>query len=145
MAAVAGAIAGHVGAGLAGSSAEVIVENGGDVYCRSRRRREFMLLAEASDFVGLRVAIDGAGGAFGVGTSAGRLGHSLSFGRADAVMAVAPTAALADAMATGLANGVAGPDDVEACVERARAMGARGALAVAGDRMAAWGELELVG
>lgn len=143
MAAVAGAIAETVGAGLAAHSPEVIVENGGDIYCASRHRRTFLLLAENSDFGALRVAVDGGGAAFGVCTSSGVLGHSLSFGRADAVMVAAPDTAFADAAATALANDIKDVGDLAGCVDSARAMDVLGVVALVGDRIAAWGAVEL--
>jgi len=143
MAAVAGAIAEFVGRELAKLSPEVIVENGGDIFCCTRQPRAFMLLAEKSAFGALRVRIDSKGEPFGVCTSSATSGHSLSFGRADAVMVASPDAALADAAATALCNMVQQPSDLQQCVERARASGAIAAVAVMGEKLAAWGALEL--
>jgi ApbE superfamily uncharacterized protein (UPF0280 family) len=143
MAAVAGAIAEQVGRELSALSSEIIIENGGDIYCASRRQRSFMLLAEKSAFGVLRVTIDNGGKPFGVCTSSGTSGHSLSFGRADAVMAVATDTALADAAATALTNRVQTADDLQDCIDRARSFGLLGAVAIIGDRLAAWGAVEL--
>ena len=145
MAAVAGAIAECVGRDLLPFSRQVIVENGGDVFVRSTTPREVALLAESSDFEGLRVALPGSSAPVGIGTSSGTRGPSLSFGRADAVMAVAPSAAFADAAATAIANVVCGAGDLEGGLARARDLGVDGVLIVADGRMAAWGRIELAG
>jgi len=143
MAAVAGAIAEAVGRGLLRESGEVIVENGGDVFCATARPRSFMLLAEQSAFGALSVRFDGGGRPFGVCTSAGTSGHSLSFGRADAMMVAARDTALADALATALCNRVQQPDDLRPAVEAACDLGAFGAVAIMGEHLAAFGALEL--
>jgi ApbE superfamily uncharacterized protein (UPF0280 family) len=80
----------------------------------------------------------------GVCTSSGTVGHSLSFGRADAVVAVAASAIEADAAATALANGIQVPADVDALVAREAGLGRLSALvACAGDRLGMWGEIEM--
>ena len=144
MAAVAGAIAEYDGRGLP-SGGDLIVENGGDVFVRSAAPRELLLLAENSPFTGLRIALPPSPSPIGVGASSGTLGHSLSFGGADAVMAVAPSAALADAAATAIANTVKGVDHIEAGLARARRIGVDGVVILAGDRMAAWGDIRIAG
>lgn len=144
MAAVAGAIAEHVGRGLLAQSEEMIVENGGDVFLRSRRRREVALLAEHTALAGLRVALPAAPEGLGLATSAGTLGHSLSFGRADAVMVLADSAALADALATAIGNGVREASDLGPALARAQTLGARGAVILAAGHVAARGAIELL-
>lgn len=145
MAAVAGAIAEYVGHGLSLHDGDLIVENGGDVFMRSAVPRDTLLLAESSAFVGLRIVLPPSPSPIGIGTSSGILGHSFSFGRADAVMAVAPTASLADAAATAIANTVKGADDLEAGVARAREIGVGGVVIIARDRLAAWGDVQIAG
>jgi hypothetical protein len=145
MAAVAGAIAEFGGRELGPRSRDVIVENGGDIFVRSLAPRQMLLLAEDSEFEGMRIALPPSPEALGIGTSSGTTGPSLSFGRADAVMAVAPSAALADAAATAVANVVQGPADLAGGVARARQIGVDGVVIVAGGKLAAWGQIELAG
>jgi ApbE superfamily uncharacterized protein (UPF0280 family) len=81
----------------------------------------------------------------GVCTSSGTVGPSLSFGCADCATVLAPDAALADAVATGLGNRIQGHGDLEAAVEWAMGVcGVTGVVAVLGDRLAARGEVEFV-
>jgi len=146
MAAVAGAVARHVGLALLGESTEVIIENGGDIFIRSRKARRLALFAgEKSPFSGkLRVTVQSQGDELGVCTSSGTVGHSLSFGNADAVVAIASSATLADAAATAICNRVKKADDVEPAIQLEGGRGLlRGLLIVIGEKMGAWGELEL--
>lgn len=142
MAAVAGAIAEYVGLGLLPYSRDVVVENGGDVFIRSKVRREMLLLAESSDFTCMKIAIQPSPEPVGVCTSSGKLGHSLSYGKADAVMVVGPTASMADAAATGIANLIRSPSDIKKGLDRAQEIGALGALILIEDQMGAWGNIE---
>lgn len=144
MAAVAGAIAEHVGRGLAHRSFELIAENGGDIWLRSRKRRELTVLAENTQLQGLRIAIGPQPDGIGIATSAGTIGPSLSLGRADAVMIMAATAALADALATAVGNRVQGAADLQRALDAARALGARGAVIIAGGSLGAFGDIELI-
>lgn len=144
MAAVAGAIAERVGRGLLTDSAEVIVENGGDVFFRSRRRRTALVLAEKSPFGALRIALDPSPNGQGLCTSSGTHGPSLSFGRADAVTVLAASSALADAAATAVANRVRGAGDITEALEFARGLDLDGVLIIAGDRLGAWGRIQVL-
>lgn len=146
MAAVAGALAEQVGRGLRPHSREVVVENGGDVFMDLQGPAILGLFAGRSPLsmqVGLR--LEGGGKPLGVCTSAGTVGHSLSRGRADAVCVVASSCPLADAAATAIANRVGGAADLTRALEWGRTIeGLRGVVGVVGERMAVWGELEVV-
>jgi len=144
MASVAGAIAEYVGLGLLPYSPDVIVENGGDVFIRSDVRREILLLAESSDFTAIRIAVPPSQNPVGVCTSSGKLGHSLSCGRADAVMVVGHSASMADAAATGIANLMKRPSQIKKGLEMAREMGVLGVVILIGGHMGAWGRIEFL-
>lgn len=144
MASVAGIIAEYVGTGLLPYSSEVIVENGGDVFVRSEKKREFMILAETSSFLGLRVGIEPSQHPTGICTSSGLLGHSISYGKADAVMVRAKSVALADASATAIANIVKTGADINRAIDKARQLGAEGLVVIADETMGAWGNIEIL-
>ena len=146
MAAVAGALAQAVGEDLRGASPEIILENGGDLYVRSARARTVAVHAGGTVFGGrIGLVLPPCPEGLGVCTSAGTVGPSLSFGRADAATALGRDAALADAVATALGNRVGTAADLEPAVSWAAAIpGIRGALAVIGSRMAAAGGMELI-
>ena len=145
MAAVAGALAEFVGNDLRRMSPEVIIENGGDIFICSARRRECLILAENAQVQGITVGIDSRGAPLGVCTSSGTLGHSLSLGRADAVTAVAPSALFADAAATAIANMVQSSRDIEAAIAAARRMKLTGVVILAAEAIGVWGDIELMG
>jgi len=145
MASVAGALAEAVGQDLLAESEEVIVENGGDIFLRSAREVRVGIFAGESP-LSLRVglAVEAAPHPWGVCTSSGSVGPSLSFGRADAVCILSPSASLADAAATAVGNRVRTPADLAKGLERAREIdGVSGAVIILGEKLAAWGKVKL--
>jgi len=146
MAAVAGAIAEQVGCGLLRSSEEVIVENGGDVFLKTAGAATVAIFAGTSPLslrIGVRIACGEA--PLSVCTSSGTVGHSLSFGRADAVCIVARSCALADAAATAVGNLVSAKADIAQGIERGKAIpGVAGLVIVVADQVGFWGEIEVI-
>ncbi|MDO8535996.1 MAG: UPF0280 family protein [Candidatus Omnitrophota bacterium] len=147
MAAVAGAVAEFVGRGLLQLSDEIIVENGGDIFIRSAFPRVIGVYAgERSPFTGkIAIEIPPAGQGVGVCTSSGTVSHSLSFGKADAVLIISDNTALADAAATAAGNAIKGPGSIEKGIDIARSIkGVDGVLILAGDKMGSWGKIKIV-
>jgi len=146
MAAVAGAVAEAVGKALRSQSPEIIIENGGDIFLVSKRERIISIEAGASPFsrrIGIRIGKERS--PLGICTSSGTVGHSVSYGKSDAVCVLAPSAALADEAATAAGNRVAGPEEIQGALDfLAQLPGITGGVVIAGDRMGAWGEVELV-
>lgn len=145
MAAVAGAIAEAVGKELLAFSPEVIVENGGDIYLKSLNRRRIGIYAGESALTGrVGLEIEGKETPLGVCTSSGTVGHSLSFGLADAVVVLSPSTALADAAATAIGNLIRQPKDIPGGIEFARSIGGlKGVVIIQGEQVGVWGELKL--
>jgi len=146
MAAVAGAIAEVVGGDLLAFSPEVIVENGGDIFLKISKKRLVGIYAGQAAFT-QKIALEIVPGEtpLGICTSSGTLGHSLSLGSADAVIALSPSAALADAAATALGNMVEAADDIPKAIEKARSIGElRGVVIIVGDKMGVWGRVKIV-
>ena len=152
MAAVAGAIAQFVCQKAAAllPDGEIIVENGGDTCFRISGAVTAAIWAGRSPFtgkVGIRCAGNrtDAGDFLSICTSSGTVGHSRSFGTADAVTVVSKDAALADAVATAVGNMVRSRKDVSVAVERLRDFeGILGGVVIKADQIGAWGEIELV-
>jgi len=147
MAAVAGAIAEEVGHDLLPFTSEIIIENGGDIFMKvTRTRRIGVYAGEGSPFTGkIAVEIEPGDTPLGVATSSGTVGHSLSFGTADAAMVLAPSAYLADAAATALGNRVKTLEDVPGAVEWAQTVpGVIGVLVIKDDRLGIWGKVKIV-
>ncbi len=145
MAAVAGAIAEFVGSQLLDSSPEIIVENGGDIYLRSLENRLIGIYAGKSPLTGkVGLEIKGQDTPMGICTSSGTVGHSLSFGQADAVIVLSKSAALADAAATAIGNLIIKPDDIPKGIEFARDIdGLSGVVIIQSDKIGMWGEVKI--
>ena len=145
MAAVAGAIAEFVGAELRAYSPEIIIENGGDIYLKSSKKRIIGIYAGKSPLSGkIGLEIEGTDTPLGVCTSSGTVGHSLSFGQADAVVVLAQSAILADAAATAIGNVIKQPDDINKGIELANNIkGLRGVVLIKGDTIGIWGEVKI--
>ena len=144
MAAVAGAIAEAVGSELLTLSQEVIVENGGDIYLKSLRKRLIGIYAGQSPLTGrVGLEIKAKDTPLGICTSSGTVGHSLSYGKADAVIVLAPSTALADAAATAIGNRILKPEDIAGGIEFARSIGGlKGAVIIQGEQVGVWGEVK---
>lgn len=118
MAAVAGALSQETGNYLLNFCDEVIIENGGDIFFKTHN--EFISAiysGENSPFsnkIGIKLFYTTPAS---ICTSSGTLGHSLSFGKADAVTVVSQDAYIADAYATALCNMVKTDEDIKKTVE----------------------------
>ncbi len=147
MAAVAGAVAEYVGKRLLKYSKQVIVENGGDIYIKSSIPRRVSVLAGGSPFSGrIALEIGPEDTPIGICTSSGTVGHSLSFGSADAVAVCARSAALADAAATAIGNAVKTGKDLEKGLLAAKKIrGLHGVLIVKDDKIGVWGKIKICG
>jgi ApbE superfamily uncharacterized protein (UPF0280 family) len=145
MAAVAGAIAEKVGMELLPFSDEVIVENGGDIFLKTQKKRFIGVYAGESAFTRkIAFSILPEETPLGVCTSSGTVGHSLSFGYADAVIVFSPSTSLADAAATAIGNRVRLAEDIPDALEFAQNIkGLRGVAIVKGDKMGLWGQIRL--
>jgi len=147
MAAVAGLFSQHVGEVILKEVGcrKLIVENGGDIFLFSHEPVTLSVFAgksPLSEKVGLRLDPQGK---MGVCTSSGTVGHSLSFGLADAVVVVCRDAVLADAYATAMCNRVENKEDINKVLALARkSPGILGIVIVLDKYLGAWGDLELV-
>lgn len=146
MAAVAGAVAEHVGKILSKHSKDVIVENGGDIYIRTSRIRRIAVFAGPSPLSNrIAIEIGPHQSPLGICTSSGTVGHSISFGKADAAVVLSPSTVLADAVATATGNLVRNLNDLQRAVDFASGIeGVTGVVVIKGDRLVAWGRVKLV-
>jgi hypothetical protein len=147
MAAVAGAVADFVGSELLKHSREVIVENGGDIFFKISRPITVGIFAGASSLserIGIKIqAVDKP---FGICTSSGTVGPSLSFGTADAVTIRGRTAALADAAASAVGNAVKTADDIQKALDLGQSLDCiDGIVIIKDDKLGVWGNMELAG
>ena len=151
MAAVAGSIAAFVGKKLVDEGvAEIIVENGGDIYLNRQKDCTIAIFAGQSvlsNKVGVLVSAEQM--PCGICTSSGTVGHSLSLGKADSVTVVARSAGLADAVATCIGNEVGGVNGgkagINSALEKAKEIaGISGVVVICGDVLGAVGDVRLV-
>jgi len=146
MASVAGAMAQYVGTDLKKLSRNVIVENGGDNYLDAEKEVIISLYAGKSPLSGkIAIKITPDQMPCGVCTSSATVGHSISFGLADAVCVVSPSAILADAAATALGNRIKAKKDISDVLEEAMVMnGISGVIIILGDKMGVAGNITLL-
>lgn len=146
MASVAGAVAESVGKSLLKHSKEVIVENGGDIFLKITKPRRIGVYAGRSPFSEkIAIEISPENTPLGICTSAGTVGHSVSFGAADAVLVTAKSTTLADAAATAIGNVVKDEETIEDGLKIAKKIkGLHGVLIIKNDKMGAWGTLKIV-
>jgi hypothetical protein len=145
MASVAGAIAEYAGRELLAFSPEIIIENGGDIYLKVLHKKTIGIYAGESPLTGkIGLEIEPQDTPLGVCTSSGTVGHSLSFGKADAAVIIAPSATLADAAATAIGNRVSRPEDIDSALEFGRSIGGiKGIVIIIGKNVGAWGDIKL--
>lgn len=139
MAAVAGAIAEFtLKAMLAAGADDVIVENGGDIAMFISEPVIIPVFAGDSRLAGLGLRLQPSDRIVGLCTSSGTVGHSLSFGIADAAIVMAGDVCLADAAATSLGNSIKerNKESMERALESAWIDGLDAMVAVAGDLLA---------
>lgn len=122
MSAVAGAIAEHICNDLRTkfSLREVIIENGGDIFMKITSPATISVYAGSSplsDRIGLVIMPEDT--PLSVCCSSGTVGHSLSFGVADACVIACRSGAQADAYATAFCNEVKSIDMVSKVTELA--------------------------
>jgi len=149
MAAVAGVTAQYVGEFLAReySLDEIVVENGGDIYLKRQEDCSVAIFAGTSPLSNkVGITVKKVQMPIGICTSSATVGHSLSFGRADAVTVISRSTALADAVATRLGNETKSADDINQAIEIGAAIdGVLGIVIIHGEQLGAWGDIELAG
>jgi ApbE superfamily uncharacterized protein (UPF0280 family) len=146
MASVAGAVAEIVGRKLLQFSSRVIVENGGDIFLKLDRDCTVAIFAGPSPLsMKLGIRIPPASGVRGIATSSGKVGHSFSYGKADALTVLSASAVFSDGAATALANRVKEKSDLEKLpLEIGKYPFVEGVLAIIDKELFVWGNIELV-
>lgn len=146
MAAVAGAIAYFLGRDLLRRGyKDVIIENGGDIFLKTSRPCKVAIYAGKSKAWGkaLILKIKPEETPMGICASSGTVGHSLSFGLADTAVILSKNAALADAVATAVANRVRSRQDFKQAVDFAKSIkGVVGGIIILKNHLACWGSVE---
>lgn len=147
MSAVAGAVAEYVCMDLLNEfdADEVIIENGGDIFMKLAATATVAVYAGSSP-LSEKIALQPgpADTPLSLCCSSGTVGHSLSFGVADACMIACRDGALADAYATAFCNSVKSEEMVHRVTEQAlKIPEILSVVIVAGEKVGLGGSIEL--
>jgi ApbE superfamily uncharacterized protein (UPF0280 family) len=146
MAAVAGAIAQFVGHDLLDLTETLIIENGGDIYLKSKDKLTVSVYAGESPLsYNVNFIVKPEKTPLGICTSSATVGPSLSFGKADAVCVISQSATLADAAASAIGNKVKSKSDIKKALDFGiRIKGVTGIIIILGSEMGAIGEVQFI-
>jgi ApbE superfamily uncharacterized protein (UPF0280 family) len=122
------------------------VENGGDIFLKVNRDVTLSIYAGASPLSNrIGIKISQPNNAWGVCTSSGTVGPSLSLGTADAVTIVSSSASFADAAATAIGNLVNDASDIQNAIDSGKQIeSVTGILIIKDEHMGVWGNINLV-
>jgi len=147
MSAVAGAVAEYISRDIIEKykAEEVIVENGGDIFMKLTSTATISVYAgdsPLSEKIALQIRPEET--PLSVCCSSGTIGHSLSFGIADACMIACRSGALADAFATAFCNEVKSREMVHEVTENAlHKPEIVSVVIIAGDKVGLGGGIEI--
>lgn len=143
MSTVAGIIAEYaVKAMVSNGAKRAVVDNGGDIALFSDKTVAVGVYTgnQSTGHFALQVLSENK--FIGICTSSGKIGHSLSFGNADAVTVISHDISLADAAATALCNFVNAENDIK---DAFKILGGikeiTGAMIIIDDKVGLWGEV----
>lgn len=147
MSAVAGTIASMaVEAMIEAGATYAIVDNGGDIALINDETVIVGIYAgESGTNVSIGLEIEPRDSIIGICTSSGRIGHSISFGDADAVTVLSDDVSLADAAATAVGNAVNGAASIKDAFSIVGGVESiTGGLIIAGGQIGIYGSVPIV-
>jgi len=146
MASVAGAISEFVGYDLLSHTKNLIIENGGDIFLQSKKTITVAVFAGESIFsYKVKFIVKPEKMPIGICTSSATVGHSLSFGKADAICVIAKSTTLADAAASSIGNKLLNKNAIKDILNYGMKIpGVQGIIIIFGKDMGVIGDLEFV-
>ena len=145
MASVAGAIAEIIGRKFLPLSEEIFIENGGDIFLNLKNEVKIGIYAGKSPFsmkIGIKIKRENP---VGIATSSGTVGHSFSYGDADAVTVISNSSAFSDGAATYFGNLIKGKIDKELIEREINDFPfIEGMLIIREKELFVWGKIELI-
>lgn len=146
MAGVAGAVSEFVARDLLQLTDNLIIENGGDIFLRTKYDVTVSVFAGESPLsYKVNFIVKAKDTPLGICTSSATVGPSLSFGKADAICVISPSATLADAVASAIGNRVKNKKDIRTALEYGMNIpGVSGIIIILGNEMGVIGKIELV-
>lgn len=146
MAAVAGAVSEFVGHDLLGLTESLVIENGGDIFLKSKNKTIVSVYAGNSDLsYKVNIVVKPEETPLGICTSSATVGPSLNFGKADAVCVLSCSATLADAAASAIGNKVKDKKNIKTALDYGiKIPGVTGIIIIYGNDMGAIGEVNFI-
>ncbi len=123
----------------------IIIENGGDIFMNTLVAKKVSVYAGNSSLSNkLALLIQPEDTPISICTSSGTIGHSLSFGKADAVVVVSKQSAIADGAATYLCNQIQSAKDINKTLSLAKSInGVIGVIIIVGEQMGIVGDINI--
>ncbi len=143
MASVAGTVNDLIATELSVKCEELFIENGGDLYIKSKKDISVGIYARNKIFKD-RIILKIRAGATpcGLCSSSGTFGHSFSMGKCDLAAVLSRSPITADAAATAVANSVRTEDDIEKSLEEFKSHESiKGLFIIKNDKIGIWGDL----
>ena len=146
MASVAGAVSEFVGYGLLNQTENLIIENGGDIFIKTKNKLITSVYAGVSALsYNINFIVKPEETPLGICTSSATVGPSLSFGKADAVCVISKSATLADAAASAIGNKVKSKNDIKTALDFGiKIKGVTGIIIILENEMGAIGKVEFI-
>ncbi len=141
-AAVAGAISQFVCKDLRKLCNEVIIENGGDIYIDTQNERLVQIYSNMFKNIGIKIKKEMQ--PIAICSSSAKIGHSLSFGRADLVVVIGKNGAICDAFATSLCNKIKDKNNLQNVLNNVKEKSIYGIIAILNNKIAIKGKIEFV-
>jgi len=143
MAAVAGLVAEQCLESIINAGAqEAVIDNGGDIALYINKPLNVGIYAGEQFPLSLAFRLHPRKEPMGICTSSGTVGHSFSYGKADAAIVISKNIVLADVTATALANRIQSPEDLSSCFEILEELPEiEGSMIILGDKISLWGNL----
>ena len=124
---------------------EIVIENGGDIFLKIETSIIISVFAgksSLSEKIGIQIPPSST--PCGVCTSAGTIGHSFSYGKADALMIVCKNTLLADVYATKFCNKVIDENSIQPVLEEIKTIPEiLSAIIIINDKVGFCGSLEV--
>ncbi|MCD5414040.1 MAG: UPF0280 family protein [Clostridiales bacterium] len=145
MATIAAAVSMYISKDIVNKNTDLIIENGGDIFVKTSKERRILIHAGNSLLSDrLSIKISPTMSPIGICTSSGKLGHSLSFGKADAVVVISKDILVADAAATAIGNIIQSADDINCGLALAKQLEKTvGIVIIADNALGVWVEVNL--
>ncbi|MDD5659628.1 MAG: UPF0280 family protein [Actinomycetota bacterium] len=146
MASIAGAVCEFMAAKLSQKNSYLAIENGGDIYIKSKHDIIAGLFLKSKYFKeNLKIRIKKEFLPCGIASSSGTLGHSVSLGKSDLAAVVCKSPIFADSAATAIGNMIDTKNDINKTLDHFKTFDMiLGMVIIKDDEIGLYGKIELV-